>query len=86
MLPGTGARSSHAPATQRGSDMTTTFVYAIKYVADMDSAVRFYCEQLGLEPRFESPHWSEFETCSLAWPEVGAKFKDSEGTQCSLSG
>ena len=111
--------------------MTTTFVYAIKYVADMDSAVRFYVEQLGLEPRFESPLWSEFETGSttlalhLASPEhpagsceLGfrvpdieafhaekadkgiefispptplhgqklAKFKDSEGAQCSLSG
>jgi catechol 2,3-dioxygenase-like lactoylglutathione lyase family enzyme len=111
--------------------MTTTFVYAIKYVADMDSAVRFYREQLGLEPRFESPHWSEFETgattlalhlaspehpagsCELGFrvPNIEAfyaekagkgieftspptplhgqklaKFKDSEGTQCSLSG
>jgi hypothetical protein len=36
--------------------MTTTFVYAIKYVADMNAAIRFHREQLGLELRFESPH------------------------------
>jgi lactoylglutathione lyase len=89
--------------------MTTTFVYAIKYVADMGAAVRFHREQLGLEVRFESPHWSEFETggttialhlasperpagsCELGFrvPDIGqklAKFKGSEGAQCSLSG
>jgi catechol 2,3-dioxygenase-like lactoylglutathione lyase family enzyme len=41
-----------------------TLVYAIKYVGNMDAAVRFHVEQLGLKPRFESPHWSEFETGS----------------------
>jgi hypothetical protein len=111
--------------------MTTTLTYAIKYVADMGQAVRFHREQLGLKPRFESPHWSEFETGTttlalhLASPEhpagtceLGfrvsnieafyaekaakgieftspptplhgqklAKFKDSEGAECSLSG
>jgi lactoylglutathione lyase len=55
--------------------MATTLSYAIKYVASMEQAVRFYHEQLGLALRFESPHWSEFETGSttlalhLASPE-----------------
>jgi extradiol dioxygenase family protein len=111
--------------------MTATFVYAIKYVADMGVAIRFHREQLGLELRFESPHWSEFDTggttlalhlasperpagsCELGFrvPNIDAffsaksgkgiefispptvlhgqklaKFKDTDGAQCSLSG
>jgi lactoylglutathione lyase len=38
------------------------FVYAIKYVADMDKAVAFHRDVLGLAVRFASPFWSEFET------------------------
>lgn len=111
--------------------MTTTLVYAIKYVSNMGAAVRFHREQLGLELRFESPHWSEFDTgsttlalhpasperpagsCELGFraPDIDAffaakdgkgiefiapptvlhgqklaKFKDTDGAQCSLSG
>ena len=36
--------------------------YAIKFVADMDKAVAFHRDKLGLDLRFESPFWSEFET------------------------
>ena len=36
--------------------------YAIKYVADMDRAVKFYRHVLGLQLNFESPEWSEFVT------------------------
>ena len=36
--------------------------YAIKYVADMDAAVAFYRDRLGLEVKFASPFWSEFST------------------------
>jgi lactoylglutathione lyase len=111
--------------------MTATLVYAIKYVADMGSSIRFHREQLGLKLRFESPHWSEFDTgattlalhlasperpagsCELGFrvPNIDAffaeksgkgiefiapptalhgqklaKFKDTDGAQCSLSG
>ena len=111
--------------------MSTALVYAIKYVSDMSAAVRFHREQLGLKLRFESPHWSEFDTgsttlalhpasrdrpagsCELGFrvadidaffaarngkgvefiapPAVLhgqklAKFKDTDGAQCSLSG
>lgn len=44
--------------------MTTTLSYAIKYVSNMENAVRFHRDQLGLKLRFESPQWSEFETGS----------------------
>lgn len=36
--------------------------YAIKFVADMDRAVKFYRDVLGLPLRFQSPGWSEFST------------------------
>jgi predicted enzyme related to lactoylglutathione lyase len=37
-------------------------VYAIKYVADMDKAVAFHRDTLGLALRFASPFWTEFDT------------------------
>ena len=36
--------------------------YVIKFVANMDAAVQFYRDTLGLQLRFESPGWSEFAT------------------------
>ena len=36
--------------------------YAIKNVADMDKAVAFHRDVLGLELKFQSPFWSEFAT------------------------
>jgi catechol 2,3-dioxygenase-like lactoylglutathione lyase family enzyme len=36
--------------------------YAIKFVSDMDAAVAFYRDTLGLALLFQSPFWSEFDT------------------------
>jgi len=36
--------------------------YAIKFVSDMDSAVRFYRDTLGMTLLFQPPFWSEFDT------------------------
>ena len=36
--------------------------YAIKFVSDMDDAVRFYRDTLGMTLLFQSPFWSEFDT------------------------
>jgi lactoylglutathione lyase len=36
--------------------------YAIKYVADMDKAVAFHRDLLGLTLKFASPFWTEFDT------------------------
>lgn len=105
--------------------------YVIKYVADMNRAVEFYRDRLGLELRFQSPEWTEFATgettlalhaASDSHPagsvSIGfgvddidafystaqadgveftaeptetfghriAKFKDSEGAECGVSG
>ena len=42
--------------------MQTQLRYAIKFVADMDKAVKFHRDVLGLTVKFESPGWSEFAT------------------------
>jgi predicted enzyme related to lactoylglutathione lyase len=105
--------------------------YAIKYVSDMQRAIEFYKDQLGLALRFQSPEWSEFETgettlalhlasaehpagttqLGFGVPDIDrfyaekrddgveftsapaelfggriARFKDSEGAECSVSG
>jgi uncharacterized glyoxalase superfamily protein PhnB len=36
--------------------------YVIKFVGDMDRAVVFHRDTLGLPLKFSSPHWSEFAT------------------------
>lgn len=36
--------------------------YVIEFVANMDRAVKFYRDTLGLPLKFESPGWSEFST------------------------
>jgi predicted enzyme related to lactoylglutathione lyase len=36
--------------------------YVMKFVADMDRAVEFYRDVLGLPLNFQSPGWSEFVT------------------------
>ena len=40
----------------------TQLRYAIKFVTDMDKAVKFYRDVVGLTLKFESPGWSEFVT------------------------
>jgi predicted enzyme related to lactoylglutathione lyase len=42
--------------------MSTRLTFAIKYVDDMDSAVAFHRDQLGLVLKFQSPQWTEFAT------------------------
>ena len=40
----------------------TQLRYVIRFVADMDKAVKFHRDVLGLKVKFESPGWSEFVT------------------------
>jgi catechol 2,3-dioxygenase-like lactoylglutathione lyase family enzyme len=51
-----------ALATAQEEAMQAKLTHAIKYVADMDRAVAFYRDTLGLTLRFASPGWSEFDT------------------------
>jgi catechol 2,3-dioxygenase-like lactoylglutathione lyase family enzyme len=43
-------------------------VEVVLYVRDMERAVRFYRDTVGLQPDVESPHWTTFRTgpCTLA--------------------
>jgi predicted enzyme related to lactoylglutathione lyase len=36
--------------------------YVMKFVADMDAAVGFYRDTVGLKLKFQSPEWTEFDT------------------------
>lgn len=42
--------------------MTARLAYSIVFVTDMARSIGFYRDVLGLPLRFESPHWTEFET------------------------
>lgn len=64
--------------------MTTRLAYAIRYVADMDAAVRFFTEHVGLVPRFTSPEWSEFETGTTTLALHAAAADKPAGT-CEIS-
>ena len=42
--------------------MASKLSYAIEFVGDMDRAVKFYRDVVGLPLKFQSPDWSEFST------------------------
>jgi len=42
--------------------MAAKLAHVIEFVADMERAVRFYRDTIGLPLRFQSPEWSEFAT------------------------
>jgi predicted enzyme related to lactoylglutathione lyase len=53
--------------------------YAIKFVSDMDKAVKFYCDAVGLTLKSESPGWSEFVTAETALALHPASDKNPAG-------
>jgi lactoylglutathione lyase len=54
--------------------------YVIKFVADMNRAVKFYRDVLGLQLKFESPEWSEFVTGETTLALHPASAKKPAGT------
>jgi catechol 2,3-dioxygenase-like lactoylglutathione lyase family enzyme len=42
--------------------MQSRLTYVMKFVSDMDRAVRFHRDTLGLPLKFQSPGWSKFQT------------------------
>ncbi len=42
--------------------MSAKLSYVIEFVSDMDRAVKFYRDTIGLPLKFQSPGWSEFVT------------------------
>ncbi len=63
--------------------MATSLTYVIKFVADMEKAVRFHVDQLDLKLRFSSPEWSEFETGATTLALHVASAENPAGT-CQL--
>jgi predicted enzyme related to lactoylglutathione lyase len=63
--------------------MATSLTYAIKFVEDMDKAVRFHMDDLGLTLRFQSPEWSEFDTGATTLALHIASTENPAGT-CQL--
>ena len=60
--------------------MSAKLTYAIKFVADMDRAVIFYRDILGLQLKFQSPGWSEFATGDTILALHPASTKNAAGT------
>jgi catechol 2,3-dioxygenase-like lactoylglutathione lyase family enzyme len=60
--------------------MQARFSYAIAFVADMDKAIDYHRDVLGLRPRFTSPHWSEFETGDVTLALHPASALNAAGT------
>ncbi|HXW93933.1 MAG TPA: VOC family protein [Terriglobales bacterium] len=58
----------------------TQLRYAIKFVSDMNKAVKFYRDVVGLELKFESPGWSEFATGEITLALHPASDKNPAGT------
>lgn len=40
----------------------STMNYVILYVSNMEHAVKFYCDTVGMKLKFQSPEWTELET------------------------
>ena len=57
--------------------------YVIKFVADMDEAVAFYQDKLGLQLKFQSNEWSEFVTGDTTLALHAASERNPAGT-CQL--
>ena len=54
--------------------------HVIKFVTDMNRAVAFYRDVLGLELKFQSPGWSEFATGDTALALHPASLNNPAGT------
>jgi lactoylglutathione lyase len=60
--------------------MTPKLKYIIEFVADMERAVKFYRDVVGLTLKFESPEWSEFATGETSLALHRASEKNRAGT------
>ena len=59
--------------------MTTKLAYVIEFVADMNRAIKFYRDLVGLPLKFESPGWSEFTTGETTFALHPASEKNPPG-------
>jgi lactoylglutathione lyase len=59
--------------------MPAKLTHIIEFVADMDRAVKFYRDVLGLTLKFQSPEWSEFATGEVTYALHHASEKNPAG-------
>ena len=59
--------------------MAPSVTYVIEFVGDMDRAVQFYRDVVGLPIRFQSPGWSEFQTGPTSFALHPASEKNPAG-------
>lgn len=60
--------------------MQAVFTHAIKFVDDMDRAVAFYRDTIGLPLRYASPFWSEFDTGAVTFALHPASERNPAGS------
>jgi predicted enzyme related to lactoylglutathione lyase len=60
--------------------MAISLGYAIHFVADIERAVAFYRDTVGLELKFSSPEWSEFATGATTLALHPASAENPAGT------
>ena len=60
--------------------MTVKLAHVISFVEDIDGAVAFYRDALGLKPRSVSPQWVEFDTGSTTLALHAADARNPSGT------
>ena len=59
--------------------MTVGLSYIIEFVEDMDRAIKFYRDVIGLPLKFQSPGWSEFATGQVTFALHPASEKNPAG-------
>ena len=59
--------------------MAARLSHIIEFVADMDRAVNFYRDVIGLPLKFQSPQWSEFSTGEITLALHPASEKNAAG-------
>ena len=59
--------------------MSTRLSYVMEFVADMNRAVEFYRDVVGLNLKFQSPGWSEFSTGDTTFALHPASAKNPAG-------
>jgi lactoylglutathione lyase len=60
--------------------MQAKFTYAIRFTDDMEGAVAFFRDKLGLPLRFTTPFWSEFDTGAVTLALHPASTENPAGT------
>lgn len=60
--------------------MQARLSYVIKFVGDMNDAVRFHRDTLGLTLKFQSPEWTEFATGDVTLALHAASIANPAGT------